>query len=90
MRRLDGEHKEYHLSSSYLSNLNPTAISREIQGVTTHELVHVFQFNGMGTCPVGVTEGIADWVRLDGGKGAAHWKEGCGERWDQGYEATGE
>lgn len=50
----------------------------------------MFQFNGMGTCPVGVTEGIADWVRLEGGKGAAHWKEGCGERWDQGYEATGE
>lgn len=87
---LDEEHKEVHLSTSYVAGVSGESarIKQEIEGVVVHELVHVFQWNGQGTCPGGIIEGIADWVRLGAGLGPPHWGKG-GERWDQGYEATG-
>lgn len=61
----------------------------EIHGVLVHELVHCFQHNGRGTCPGGLIEGIADWVRLKANLGAPHWKrDSVPDRWDQGYEKT--
>lgn len=61
----------------------------EIHGVLVHELVHCFQHNGRGTCPGGLIEGIADWVRLRANLGPSHWKrEQIPDRWDQGYEKT--
>lgn len=61
----------------------------EIRGVLVHELVHCFQYNGKGSCPGGLVEGIADWVRLNANLGAPHWKRGTvPEKWDQGYERT--
>lgn len=68
---LDTEHKEVHLSTSYLRGIQGESgrIRSEIEGVVVHELVHVFQWNGRGTCPGGVIEGIADWVRFKEGLG---------------------
>lgn len=61
----------------------------EIHGVLVHELVHCFQHNGRGTCPGGLIEGIADWVRLRANLGAPHWKrDAVPDKWDQGYEKT--
>lgn len=51
-----------------------------------HELVHTIQYDGHGTCPVWLTESIADLVRLQAHLGATHWrKPGMGKR-DKGYE----
>lgn len=49
---------------------------REIEGVLCHEMVHVVQEDGEGTAPGWWIEGLADWVRLEGGLGAKH----CGSR----------
>jgi hypothetical protein len=51
-------HKEIHLSLDYIKQVEPRA-KPEISGVITHEVVHCFQYNGKGTCPSGLIEGIA-------------------------------
>ncbi|KAI9903957.1 hypothetical protein N3K66_000486 [Trichothecium roseum] len=85
-------HKEIHLSLRHLHAVRPAArLPAEIAGVVTHELVHCFQHDGAGTCPGGLIEGVADWVRLRCGLAPPHWKrtaadEGTG--WDSGYERT--
>lgn len=59
---LDGDHKEIHFSTDYIGNLSQkTKLERrkEIYGVVTHEAVHCFQYNALGTCPSGLIEGIA-------------------------------
>ncbi|KAG9127887.1 hypothetical protein FRC07_007962 [Ceratobasidium sp. 392] len=62
----------------------------EIIGVVTHEVVHCFQYDGQGTAPIGLIEGVADFVRLRAGLAPPHWKrDEKGERWDAGYEKTG-
>ncbi|GAA5864444.1 hypothetical protein JCM1840_000499 [Sporobolomyces johnsonii] len=94
---LDKDHKEIHLSTSYLASVDSNSgsdsrrIKQEIEGVLTHELVHVFQWDGEGTVPGGVIEGIADWVRAEHGLGPPHWQKGPGEhdKWDAGYQTTG-
>ncbi|GAA6014459.1 hypothetical protein JCM11491_007061 [Sporobolomyces phaffii] len=94
---LDEEHKEIHLSTRYLqtvfenSERNSGRLTHEIAGVLTHELVHVFQYNGSGSVPGGVIEGIADWVRNEQALAPPHWREGPGHdaSWDAGYETTG-
>ena len=63
-------------------------LTREIRGVVLHELVHCFQWDGRGTCPGGLCEGIADWVRLNCGLGATHWTRRVDCGWDAGYETT--
>lgn len=88
--QLDNDHKELHFSTQYIAGLSGDAarILGEIQGVIVHELVHVWQHNGGGTCPGGVIEGIADWVRLKAFLAPPHWRKGSGDRWDQGYDVT--
>lgn len=94
--KLDEEHKEVHLSLSYLADVQKNAksdsnrVANEVMGVLVHELVHAFQFNGKGTVPGGVIEGIADWLRGEAGLAPPHWREQPGEddRWDAGYERT--
>src|ERR1700722_14251781 len=54
----DHNHKEIHLSLEYIKQVEPRA-KPEISGVITHEVVHCFQYNGKGTCPSGLIEGIA-------------------------------
>lgn len=94
---LDNEHKELHLSLSYVEGVAQRStdtghrrVGDEIEGVLTHELVHAFQYNGRGTVPGGVIEGIADWVRYQAGFAPPHWREEPreGDRWDAGYERT--
>lgn len=100
---LDPSHKEIHLNIGYLdatmrsnaSKPNGDALFRyEILGVITHEMVHAFQHNAHSTCPGGLIEGIADYVRLKSDLGAKHWdpwpanKDSRGEKWDEGYQKT--
>lgn len=79
--------KEIHFSADYILDKS----FEELSGVLIHELVHVWQRNGKGTAPGGFVEGLADYVRLTAGLGAAHWKKakpGENQKWDAGYERT--
>lgn len=100
---LDSSHKEIHLNIGYIENIKNSNASKpdgnalfvyELRGVVTHEMVHVFQHDARSSCPGGLIEGIADYVRLKSGLGAKHWnpwpasKESRGEKWDEGYQRT--
>lgn len=85
---LDSDHKEIHISLDYILGIDASRSAREILGVLTHEMVHCFQYNAFGTCPGGLIEGVADWVRLRAGLGPPHWQRGSGDKWDAGYEHT--
>ncbi|KAH7031114.1 peptidase of plants and bacteria-domain-containing protein [Microdochium trichocladiopsis] len=94
---LDSDHKEIHFSLGYIQGINPPERRHaEIMGVVTHELVHCYQYNAHGTCPGGLIEGVADWVRLECQLAPPHWKRGDGTgdgdsnggRWDAGYQKT--
>lgn len=87
-RALDDDHKEIHLSSDYISSIKPELLKREITGVLVHEMVHCWQWNGCGTAPGGLIEGVADWVRLRADLSPPHWKRTTGDRWDVGYQVT--
>ncbi|KAA1467785.1 plant basic secretory protein [Dentipellis sp. KUC8613] len=78
--------KQIHFSCNHIVNSAQRAPA-EIRGVLTHEAVHCFQWNAGGTCPGGLIEGVADWVRLRSGLIPPHWREG-GDRWDAGYQTT--
>jgi len=80
--------KEIHLSLDYIATVASRAHD-EILGVLTHEAVHCFQYNGLGSCPGGLIEGIADYVRLRADLAPPHWRQRGGEKWDAGYETTG-
>ncbi|KAK0746636.1 peptidase of plants and bacteria-domain-containing protein [Schizothecium vesticola] len=85
---LDDDHKEIHFSLSYINNIQPARLTAEITGVLTHELVHCYQWNACNSCPGGLIEGIADWVRLCCDLSPPHWKRETGGDWDQGYQHT--
>ncbi|EFR01379.1 PBSP domain-containing protein [Nannizzia gypsea CBS 118893] len=95
----DNNQKEIHMSLSYIAHtasLKDTVA--EIAGVIQHELVHCYQHThppGRSTPnpPSGLIEGIADFVRLKAGLGAAHWKRPASladlpKKWDVGYQNT--
>lgn len=87
---LDSDHKEIHFSLDYIhSAISSSRKSDEIMGVLTHEMVHCYQYNAFGTCPGGLIEGIADWVRLNTNLGPPHWKREATGKWDAGYQHTG-
>lgn len=86
---LDDDHKEVHFSLDYIAGILSERMSHEITGVLTHELVHCFQYNGFDTCPGGLIEGIADWVRLNCDLAPPHWSKVSKGEWDSGYEHTG-
>lgn len=85
---LDDDHKEVHFSLSYIERIPGARAAHEIAGVVTHELVHCFQYNAFGTCPGGLIEGVADWVRLRCDLAPPHWKREAGGSWDAGYQKT--
>lgn len=85
---LDDDHKEIHFSLDYIHKITAARKTHEIMGVLTHEMVHCYQYNGFGSAPGGLIEGIADWVRLNANLGPPHWrKDGTGD-WDGGYDKT--
>jgi len=86
---LDSDHKEIHFSLEYIQNAATGRKKHEIMGVLTHEMVHCYQYNAFGTCPGGLIEGIADWVRLNSDLSPPHWKKELGQKWDAGYQHTG-
>ena len=86
---IDDDHKEIHFSLNYIENIASERQQQEIQGVLVHEMVHCWQWNGLGTSPGGLTEGIADFVRLKAGLSPPHWKREAGGEWDAGYQHTG-
>lgn len=71
---LDPDHKEIHFSLSYIDGIDTSRLTAEITGVLTHELVHCYQWDACGSCPGGLIEGIADWVRLSCDLSPPHWK----------------
>jgi hypothetical protein len=86
---LDGDHKEIHFSLGYIAGIPVERCTAEVTGVVTHELVHCYQWNALGTCPGGLVEGIADWVRLGCGLEPPHWqRRAVADRWDAGYQHT--
>ncbi|KFA77930.1 hypothetical protein S40288_02479 [Stachybotrys chartarum IBT 40288] len=85
---LDDDHKEIHFSLGYISRIARDRVAHEITGVLTHELVHCYQYNAHGSCPGGLIEGIADWVRLNCDLSPPHWKREADGKWDGGYQHT--
>jgi len=79
--------KEIHFSLDYV-RCSVARARDEIMGVLVHEVVHCYQYNAKGTCPGGLIEGIADFVRLNAGYAPPHWKVSGGDRWDAGYATT--
>ena len=89
---LDNDHKEIHFSLDYIQGIpkrSPREETHEMQGVLVHEMVHCWQWTGQGSAPGGLTEGIADYVRLKAGLSPSHWKKEAGGEWDAGYQHTG-
>jgi hypothetical protein len=57
--------------------------------VLYHETTHVWQWFGNNQAPTGLTEGIADYVRLKANYIPDNWvKAGEGDKWDHGYDVT--
>jgi hypothetical protein len=75
-----------HLSARWINNIQ---VIDEFIGVLYHETTHVWQWFGNNQAPTGLTEGIADYVRLKANYIPAHWvKAGEGDKWDHGYDIT--
>ncbi|KAL4070748.1 hypothetical protein J3A83DRAFT_4094135 [Scleroderma citrinum] len=95
LRSIDGiaytcgshEDKEIHFSLDYITG-SASRASEEILGVLVHEVVHCYQYNALDTCPDGLIEGIADFVRLNAGYVPPHWRPGGGDKWEVGYDTT--
>lgn len=87
---LDRDHKEIHFSLGYIAKIKKERLKDEITGVLVHEMVHCFQYNGKGTCPSALTEGLADWVRLKSelARPPPHWKRDTSKGWNAGYDRT--
>jgi len=86
---IDGDHKEIHFSTDYIAGIPIERRKEEMLGVITHEMVHCWQWAAKGTCPGGLIEGIADFVRLRAGFAPPHWKQEASGDWDAGYQHTG-
>ncbi|KAJ9175232.1 hypothetical protein P3X46_013809 [Hevea brasiliensis] len=79
---------EIHFSANYIGNYSGD-LKREYTGVLYHEMAHIWQWNGNRQAPGGLTEGVADFVRLKANYAPSHWVQpGQGDRWDQGYDVT--
>ena len=70
---IDDDHKEIHFATGYAGRQPDSGLRHEVTGVMVHEMVHCWQWNASGTAPVGLIEGIADWVRLHANLAPPHW-----------------
>jgi hypothetical protein len=77
-----------HISAAYIEKYHGD-VKKEIIGLMYHEMAHILLWNGNGTAPSGLTEGMADLVRMKAGYASEFWgPPGIGDQWDQGYEVT--
>ena len=55
---IDDSHKEIHVNLRYIQSSadKPEKCRHEIIGVVTHEMVHAFQWNALGSAPGGLIE----------------------------------
>ncbi|CAN1156440.1 Basic secretory protease (Fragments) [Linum perenne] len=64
-------------------------LKREFNGLVYNQVANILQWKGNGEAPVGVTSGIADYVRMKGGyDGSLRVAVGQGTSWDSGYDVT--
>ena len=76
------------MNSDYMEKINGD-VRKEFTVLLYHEATHVWQCHGNGQAPMGLTEGIVDYIRLKAGHASPHWApRGTGDRWDQGYAVT--
>ncbi|XVF45053.1 hypothetical protein PTKIN_Ptkin02bG0174800 [Pterospermum kingtungense] len=81
---------EIHVNANYLGSYSGD-VKGEFTGVLYHEMTHVWQWygNSQAPIPVGLREGIADFVRLKAKYIPGHWVQpGQGDSWDHGYDVT--
>ncbi|KAL3839347.1 hypothetical protein ACJIZ3_023938 [Penstemon smallii] len=72
------------ITSGYQGNLK-----WEFTSLLHHELTHVFQWTGEWKAPIGLIEGMADYMILKSNYyPPAFAKPGMGDKWDQGYDFT--
>jgi hypothetical protein len=74
---------DINLKPSHIPVMSPLSRSRRAN------LLDSYQYNAFGTCPGGLIEGIADWVRLNANLSPPHWKKEATGNWDAGYQHTG-
>lgn len=83
---------EIHFSANYLGNYSghDHNLKREFTGVLYHETARIWQWDGKNSIPVGLIQGIADFVRLKAKYIPSHWVYPgfVGSSWDQGYDVT--
>ena len=87
-KRLENDHNEIHLSTDCISSVEPPLLKNEITGVIAHEMLHCWQWIGCGSAPGGLTEGIADWVRLKADLETPQWMKSTEGGWNVGYQIT--
>ncbi|KAK9074007.1 hypothetical protein SSX86_006602 [Deinandra increscens subsp. villosa] len=76
------------VSSIYLKGYEGD-LKWEFTSLLYHEMTHVFQWNGEGHAPIGLVEGVADYMILKAGYAPPGFAvPGQGDRWDQGYDFT--
>ncbi|KAK6159296.1 hypothetical protein DH2020_006610 [Rehmannia glutinosa] len=76
------------VSSIYLEGYKGN-VKWEYTSLLHHEMTHVFQWNGEGRAPVGLIEGMADYMILKSNYYPIGFaKPGEGNKWDEGYGVT--
>jgi len=80
--------KQIHLSSTYIATLPDARLHDEILGVIRHQMAHALQHDGDSTAPMGLIEGIADWVQLCDGVVHSSWESGGGDDSGEGCQYT--
>ncbi|KAJ9551923.1 hypothetical protein OSB04_015968 [Centaurea solstitialis] len=76
------------ISSIFIEGLEGD-LKWHFKGLMYHEMTHVFQWDGEGTTPSGLIEGIADYTIIAANYPALGFADpGDGDRWDAGYAVT--
>ncbi|XP_071740359.1 uncharacterized protein [Rutidosis leptorrhynchoides] len=86
----DGVASANHINVSAIFFQREPDIKHGFRHLMSHEMTHCLQWNGEGTTPQMLVEGIADYTTLRAKTvdRARFEKPGDGEKWDQGYHIT--